>query len=291
MSDQSTVAGGYCRLALRMPSPPPLAEYEPFRAVGDGTYAFLEVDDTSERGLAEVARRCQQAFATGATCGYSRLRQVKAVFFDMDATVIREESLVELARSVGLGAEVGRITERAMAGELDFAQALRQRVALLVGVSEAAVRQVAERLTPMPGIAEFLAFCREVAVPTFMVSGGFVPMAGPMAERLGFNAYRANVFGMRDGCLTGEVEGSIVDAEGKRRFLLETCAAHGFAPSEVAAVGDGANDLPMLKTAAVAVGHQPKSVLLPHLHAVNASGDHRFLAPLLFGRDISRRRH
>ena len=114
-----------------------------------------------------------------------------------------------------------------------------------------------------------------------MVSGGFVELAGKIAGDVGFDGFHANSFAIHDGKLTGELKGPIVDAQGKEDFVLRTCATYGIDTTAVAAVGDGANDLPMLRRVGVAVGHRPKEVLWPYLHAANWLGDHRFLIPLL----------
>ena len=229
----------------------------------------------------------QKAFATGATAGYCAVPKVRAVFFDMDATVVLEESLVTLAAKVGKAAEVAAVTERAMAGELDFKTSLTERVKVLAGMDASVLPAVADTLTLMPGIQAFAGFCRQIGVPLFMVSGGFMQLAETVRRKVGFAAIKANWLEETGGKLTGRVAGEVVDAEAKRQFLIETCARLGITPAEAVAVGDGANDLPMMQVAGCAVGHQPKAVLRPVLHAQNAHGNHSFLAPLLFGRDVA----
>lgn len=278
------------RLAALLPAPLSLSDYEPFTMVGSGPFGTTTVEDVSERAYKEALAAFRKAFGAGATCGISPIERAKAVFFDMDATVIAEESLVELAVHAGHGAAVERITERAMAGELDFKAALIERVAVLKGLSADVLPEVAERLTLNRGIQQFVAFCREIGVPTFLVSGGFTVLASVIQRKVGFDGIHANVLGIENGRLTGTVEGEIVDALGKRRYMLDTCTRLKIDPKAVAAVGDGANDLPMLEAAGVAVGFKPKPVLLPSLHAQNAVGNHAFLAPLLFGRDLGIRR-
>lgn len=234
-----------------------------------------------------LARNCRAAFhqgaADGITLGWSRVPRVKAVFFDMDATVIAEESLVELAAYAGQSEAVSRITARAMAGELEFKDALQARVALIKGLSVEALDKVLARLTLNPGITAFVAACKKRSIPTYMVSGGFTQFAASVQKEVGFVATRTNILGIEDGRLTGELVGAIIDAQGKKDFLLETCAKLGIKPEEVAAVGDGANDIPMLHAAGVAVGYKPKKVLIDHIHAMNGGGDHRFLEVLLLG--------
>ncbi|MCX6109880.1 MAG: phosphoserine phosphatase SerB [Proteobacteria bacterium] len=272
------------RLVCAWPPPRELADYAPFRALSDAAYGMVELSGSSHDGYQAVAKACQASFLRRQTVGYSQLEQVKAVFFDMDATVIREESIVVLARYAGVEAHVAAVTERAMAGELDFRQALAERVALLKGLSTKVLAQAEAGLTLMPGILEFVAFCRRLGVPTFLVSGGFVQLAAGIAAKVGFTAYHACTLGVQDGTLTGTVVGEVVDAEAKLRYVQETCARLQLDVKSVACVGDGANDRLMLAAAGVAVGHQAKEVLYPVIQALNIGGDHRFLAPLLFGR-------
>lgn len=224
---------------------------------------------------------CRAAFAQGISIGWRSVPRIKAVFFDMDATVIAEESLVELSALAGQSEAVTRITERAMAGELDFKAALIERVALIKGLSVDDVQKVIARLTLNPGIREFVANCTKKNIPTFMVSGGFTEFASHVQRLVGFADTRTNVLETANGRLTGRVIGEIVDAQGKKAYLQEICAKLGIKPEETAAVGDGANDIPMLKAAGLAVGFKPKPVLLDHIHVLNGIGDHRFLEGFL----------
>ncbi len=274
------------RLAALLPAPFSLSDYEPFAPLGEGLFGFAEMRDVTASSYADLMKHFARAFRAGATVGYSPVPRVKAVFFDMDSTVIAQESIVELAAFAGTSAEVATLTERAMQGELDFKDSLEKRVATLRGLPESVFAEVGERLTLMKGIQAFSAFCREVKVPIYMVSGGFVQLAEIIQRKVGFTAIRANVLEVVGGTLTGKVAGEVVDGAVKKRFLVETCKALGIDPREACAVGDGANDLAMLSAAGVAVGFQPKPVLIPHLHALNAVGNHAFLGPLLFGRDL-----
>lgn len=274
------------RLAAMLPAPFSLSDYEPFTKLGAGPFGFTELGDVTETSYRELAKQFARAFKAGATVGFSPIPRVKAVFFDMDSTVIHQESIVELAAYAGTSEEVSRITERAMAGELDFKESLRRRVATLAGLPDSIFAEVGERLTLHRGIQAFAAFCRELKVPIYMVSGGFVPLAEIIQRKVGFTAIHANVLEVEGGKLTGRVAGEIVDEDVKQRFLLETCEALGIDPREACAVGDGANDLKMMAVSGCAVGFQPKPVLLPHIQALNAAGNHAFLGPLLFGRDL-----
>ncbi len=265
--------------------------HDALRPLGSGTYGQLDIIDATQREEAELVRAVGKAMAAGLTVGLCPLStRIKAVFFDMDSTVILEESIVELARAAGSHESVARITERAMAGEIDFETALRERVATLKGLSSSVLAEVSQRLTLANGIQAFAGFAREIRLPLFLVSGGFSILAATVARRVGFDGWFANDLQVADGRLTGQLEGPVVDADAKRAFLESTCLRLGIKPDQVCAVGDGANDIPMLKAAGVAVGFSPKPVLLDACDAANFSGDHRFLAPLLFGRDVSVRR-
>lgn len=275
------------RVATLLPPPLALSDYAPFAPLSFGAFGHMQMQDVSAASYAALVKCMERAFKAGSTAGYCPVASVKAVFFDMDSTVIAEESIVELAGFAGKADEVSRITERAMQGELDFKESLLQRVATLRGLPESIFAQVGERLTLMRGIQPFAAFCREINLPLYLVSGGFVQLASIIQRKVGFTAIRANVLEVVDGKLTGQVIGEIIDGDAKERFLRETCQGLGIDPRTACAVGDGANDIKMMDAAGVAVGFCPKPVLLPHLHALNAIGNHAFLGPLLFGRDLS----
>ena len=177
-----------------------------------------------------------------------------------------------------------------MAGEIEFKEALIQRVSLLRGLPESALAEIGAGLTLNRGIQALVAFCRQLGVKTFMVSGGFLALAEIVSRKVGFDGISANGLEVAEGVLTGRLSGPIVDAKSKEEFLIRTCKRFSFTPGEAAAIGDGANDALMLKAAAVAVGFKPKSVLHPLIHGAINNGDFRFLAPLLFGRDLSIKR-
>jgi phosphoserine phosphatase len=186
-------------------------------------------------------------------------RRKRLLVSDMDSTLIGEECIDELAAVHGLRPRVAAITERAMRGELDFAAALAERVALLRGIPEAAIEHLlATVITLSPGAATLVATCRAHAIRTVLVSGGFVQFAGPVAERLGIDVHHANRLLVADGILTGEVARPILGAAAKREALLSECAALGIEPSEAVALGDGANDLPMLVAAGLGLGYRAK---------------------------------
>lgn len=178
---------------------------------------------------------------------------------DMDSTLISIECIDEIADLKGIKPQVAEITERAMRGELDFAAALRERVALLQGLPEAALQEVYEhRLRLNPGAQQLLAACRESGIHTLLVSGGFTYFTDRLKQELGLNEAYANRLESVDGVLTGRVQGDIVDAETKKRLLIETRQRLGLQPEQVLAVGDGANDLPMLREAGVGIAYHAK---------------------------------
>lgn len=180
---------------------------------------------------------------------------------DMDATMVAEETLDELAGELGLKTRIAAITERAMRGELDFAAALAERVALLKGLEEAALARVAGRATPMPGGARLVAGLKARGVRCVLVSGGFTCFTGHVAGLFGFDAHRGNRLEIVDGTLTGHVLPPICGKEAKLALLEEECAAAGISPAAALALGDGANDLPMLRAAGLAVGVRPKPLV------------------------------
>jgi phosphoserine phosphatase len=192
------------------------------------------------------------------------LASFKLVAFDMDSTLINIECVDEIAAAVGRKAEVAAITEATMRGEItNFKDSLRRRVALLKGVSEGDMLAVYEqRLQLNPGVPAFVAACQAAGLKTLLVSGGFTFFSSRVRERLHLDFARANVLAVENGLLTGElvdqVWGDIVDGAQKRQVLLEVCDLLGIAPSQAIAVGDGANDLPMMDAAGLSIAFHAK---------------------------------
>lgn len=251
-----------------------LGETERLPEFGLVSYRF----DATGKGLAAWKERCRSLHQRKVSAICLPQRRYRAVFFDMDSTAIAQESIVELARAAGKAEEVAHITERAMAGELDFAAALRERVRMLKGLPAEVIDVVGKSLTTNPGLPEFAAWAQKRGIQLFLVSGGFVPLAAGLARDLGFAGFHANQLEIVSGRLSGEVLGAIVDADAKAAFLRATCQRLGIAPTDVIAVGDGANDLPMLREAGAAIGFCPKELLLPHLDGA-LYDDHRALIP------------
>ncbi len=186
-------------------------------------------------------------------------RRKRLLIADMDSTMIRQECIDELAAEAGVGAYVAGITARAMNGELDFEAALRERVGLLKGLPETVIATVIrDRITLMPGGEALLRTMKAHGAYTALVSGGFTAFTSAIAARLGFDENRANTLLVAEGKLTGEVATPILGKEAKVTALEEITAKLGIGADQVIAVGDGANDLPMLHRAGTGVALHAK---------------------------------
>jgi phosphoserine phosphatase len=193
-----------------------------------------------------------------------KLTDFKLAAFDMDSTLINIECVDEIADAAGRKAEVAAITEAAMRGDItDYKDSLRRRVALLKGVPASALEAVyIERLQLNPGVETTIAAFKAAGIQLLLVSGGFTFFTDRIRDRLGFDFSRANVLEIEDGLLTGRLVdqawGDIVDGEEKKRTLLETASLLGLAPHQTIAIGDGANDLPMMSVAGLSVAYHAK---------------------------------
>ncbi|MFN4192114.1 MAG: phosphoserine phosphatase SerB [Tabrizicola sp.] len=186
-------------------------------------------------------------------------RRKRLLIADMDSTMIRQECIDELADEAGVGARVAEITARAMNGELDFEGALRERVGLLRGLPEAVIgRVLRDRITLMPGGRVLLATMKANGAHAALVSGGFTAFTSAVAGMLGFDENRANTLHVESGKLAGTVAEPILGKEAKLQALTEITGRLGITPAEALAVGDGANDLPMLKAAGTGVALHAK---------------------------------
>ena len=197
-----------------------------------------------------------------------RLRDFKLVAFDMDSTLINIECVDEIAAAAGRKAEVAAITEAAMRGEIsDYQSSLRQRLALLRGVPVSALEAVySQHLQLNPGVETFVQACQAAGLKTLLVSGGFTFFSERIRARLQLDFARANMLEIVDDRLTGQLVprpwGEIVDGTEKRRVLLEVAELMGIAPEQAIAVGDGANDLPMMGVAGLSIAYHPKPAVL-----------------------------
>ena len=206
------------------------------------------------------------------------------IAFDMDSTLINIECVDEIADAAGRKAEVAAITEAAMRGEIaDYKASLRQRVALLKGVPVTALQEVYDqRLLLNPGAETLVRAAQAAGLATLLVSGGFTFFTDRVRERLGIDHVRSNVLEVADGHLTGRMVdqpwGDICDGAEKRRMLLETCARLGLAPARAIAIGDGANDLPMMGEAGLSVAYHAKpAVRAQAMVAIDEGGLDRLL--------------
>ena len=205
----------------------------------------------------------------------------------MDSTIIGQECIDELADYAGVKPKVAEITERAMRGELDFAAALRERVALLKGLEASVIETcLAERIRPNPGAETLIRTSRLHGVETILVSGGFTAFVEPVARKVGFDRFEANVLGVKDGKLTGAVEGRVVDSSVKRQTLIQARDELGLEPEMTLAIGDGANDIAKVEAAGLGVAYHAKPALCD---VADARLDHHGLDALLWAADIGRR--
>lgn len=207
-------------------------------------------------------------------------RRKKMLISDMDSTMITVECIDEIADFAGVKARVADITERAMRGELDFMAALSERVALLKGLNATILQQVyAERVRFMPGARTLVQTMRRFGAHTILVSGGFDFFTARVAAGLGFHAHRANTLEIINGHLSGTVNPPVLDKHAKHEILLASVAEHSLVTDDVLAVGDGANDLPMLLAAGLGVAYHAKPVVQ---QSARARINHADLSALLY---------
>ncbi|MFN0183566.1 MAG: phosphoserine phosphatase SerB [Aquabacterium sp.] len=217
-----------------------------------------------------------------------RLADYRLVAFDMDSTLINIECIDEIAAMAGRREQVAEITEAAMRGEIaDYKDSLRRRVAMLAGVPQDALQRVYdERLRLNPGVETFVAACQAAGLKTLLVSGGFTFFSDRVRQRLQLDFARANTLGIYNGRLTGTLFdrpwGDICDGAEKRRVVLEVCELMGIPTSQAVAVGDGANDLPMMSVAGLSIAfHGKPAVREQAMVSVESGGMDRVLEVLV----------
>jgi phosphoserine phosphatase len=198
----------------------------------------------------------------------------KLVVMDVDSTLIEQEVIELLGAKAGKGAEIIAITESAMRGELDFAESLRARVALLAGLSESVLTQVQSEITLTPGARTLIRTLNKLGHHVALVSGGFKPVIAPLMTELGIEHMRANNLEIIDGKLTGKLIGPIIDRAGKAQALRDFAAMHSIELEQTIAIGDGANDLDMITLAGMGIAFNAKP-------AVKAAADSSVSAPYL----------
>ncbi|UVJ37706.1 phosphoserine phosphatase SerB [Arthrobacter sp. CJ23] len=247
-----------------------------------GVYTIgLAVDGGTAADLAEIRRRVADAAGEGVDTAIvpAGLRGAprKLLIMDVDSTLIQQEVIELLAAHAGKREEVAAVTEAAMRGELDFAQSLHARVAVLAGLPAAVVDSVREEVRLSLGAAELVAAFKAAGHVVAVVSGGFNQILGPIAGQLGLDYWIANELEIVDGVLTGKVLGAVIDRAAKEKYLREWAAAEGISLEHSIAVGDGANDLDMLGAAGIGIAFNAKpavravadaAINMPYLDAV-----------------------
>lgn len=194
-------------------------------------------------------------------CSNSPTRKKKLLLADMDSTIVTSETLDELAARAGIKDRIAEITARAMNGELDFHAALKERVGLLKGLPVSALRETLDATELCPGADTMIRVMKDNGAKCVLVSGGFTFFTGAIAQQTGFHHHHGNELHDDGTALTGTVGDNIIDKDSKLAFLKSYAADLGIALEETVAVGDGANDLPMLAAAGLGIGYRPKPVL------------------------------
>ena len=188
-------------------------------------------------------------------------RNRRLVAFDMDSTLIEAEVIDELAAAAGVGKQVAEITERAMRGEIDFTESFHERVALLKGLNGDVLQEIAERLPVTEGAERLIRNLKSLGYTTVILSGGFNYFGNYLKDKLGIDYVFANELDMEDGVVTGKVTGTVVDGNRKAQLLREIAEKEGIRLEQTIAVGDGANDLPMLSIAGLGIAFRAKPLV------------------------------
>ena len=218
-----------------------------------------------------LAAKLKKLLRSGRTVLWRKIQPIDAVIFDMDATLIRQETINVIAGQLGLEDAVAAITERAMLGQLDFATALQGRVALLKGLREERLFAVSKQLELSSGVRQLCQDLYKAQIPMYLVSGGFLTFAREFAKQLHFSGVRANELQIIDAHLTGQLSGPIICEQAKLQFVTELQKKHGYQQERLIVIGDGANDVPMLNYAGTGIGFRPKPIVYDHIQGVMQS--------------------
>ncbi|ANN77812.1 phosphoserine phosphatase SerB [Bordetella flabilis] len=238
---------------------------------GDAGIAAFTLPPGSDKPRDVLHALCQEAGLDSAVLRQVRpLSDFKLIVFDMDSTLINIECIDELADLVGKKQEVAALTEQAMqSGKVDYDTSLRMRTRLLAGLPVRDFpRLYEERVRFSPGARTLVAAARQAGLKTAIVSGGFDYFTGRVREELGVDAHYSNHLAVSGGCLTGELEGTLINAHVKAQHLTRLCAEIGIPTSDAIVVGDGSNDRNMMALAGLSVGFRPKPILRPMLDMV-----------------------
>ena len=244
-----------------------------------GEAADIPFDGLASEQADAAARGALGGEAVDVIAQPAESRRKRLLLADMDSTIVTSETLDELAAFAGLKDRIAAITKRAMDGELDFIQALAERVGMLAGLPVSALERTWEATEMTPGAAELVATMRAAGAHCVLVSGGFTFFTARVAERLGFHAHNSNTLLTRDGKLTGRVADPVLDRHAKLATLKRVAAELGLPLSAALAVGDGANDLDMIRAAGLGVAFRAKPIVAA---AARAKVDHSDLRALLF---------
>ncbi len=248
-------------------------------AEGEACDLFID-QPLSAQDLAEQAREALSGTMIDAVCTAVHGRRKKLLISDMDSTVIDQECIDELADAFGVGQQIREITTAVINGEINFSEALRQRVALMKGMDHGLLESVyKDRLTIKPGARTLVQTMARHGAFTILVSGGFSFFTSRIAERIGFDDHKGNELLFEDGKLTGEAQEPILGRAAKLTILTHVCDEKGLQLADVLAVGDGANDIDMIQGAGLGVAFHGSGSLKEQ---ANASIDHSDLSALLY---------